>query len=81
VAVEKLSISLDAEVAAAARAAAQAAGMTLSAWLARAATEAVGVQAGLAAMREYESENGAFTDEERRWADEVLDSHGVHRRR
>lgn len=45
-AVVKLSISLDEETAAAARAAAEAKGMTLSAWLSQAAARAVAGQAG-----------------------------------
>ena len=31
------------------------------------------IKAGLAAVAEWEAENGAFTDEELAWADEVLD--------
>lgn len=31
------------------------------------------IKAGLAAVEEWEAENGAFTEEELAWADEVLD--------
>lgn len=79
-AVKKLSISLDEEVAAAARAAAEAAGMSLSAWLSRAATEAAGIEAGLQGVREYEAEHGVLSEEGLAGADEVLDRHGVGRR-
>jgi hypothetical protein len=78
--VRKLSISLDEEVATAARAAAKAAGLSLSAWLARAATEAAGIEAGLEGVREYEAEHGKLTEAELAWADEVLDRHGIGRR-
>lgn len=79
-AVEKLSISLDEDVAAVARAAAEAAGMSLSAWLARAAAEAAGVEAGLQGVAEWEAEHGPINEDERRRAAEVLDRHGVGRR-
>lgn len=80
-AVQKLSISLDEDVANAARAAAEAEGMTLSAWLSRAATEAAAIEAGLQAVREYEAENGPFSAEAKAWAEDVLDRHGIGRRR
>lgn len=79
-AVEKISISLDEEVAASARIAAEAAGLSLSAWLSQAAAKAARLEAGLQAMAEYEAEHGPFTDEEIAWADEVLDRHGIGRR-
>lgn len=77
--VRKLSVSLDEEAAAAAREAADAAGMTLSAWLSRAATNAAALEAGRRAMDEYEAEHGPFTEAEKTWADEVLDRHGIGR--
>ncbi len=79
-AVEKLSISLDEDVAAAARAAAEAEGMSLSAWLSRAAVEAAAIEAGLRAGGEFEAENGPFSKEERDVANEVLDRYSVGRR-
>ena len=36
-------------------------------------TVAAALERGLAAVREYEAEFGEFTDEERAWADAVLD--------
>jgi hypothetical protein len=79
-AVEKLSISLDEDVAAAARAAAEAEGMSLSAWLSRAAVDAAAIEAGLQAVAEYEAENGKLSEEGLAWADKILDQHGVGRR-
>jgi hypothetical protein len=73
--VEKLANSLDEEVLAAARAAADAEGLSLSAWLSRAAA----LEEGLRAVREWESQTGRLSDRERREADEVLDRHGVGR--
>lgn len=40
---------------------------------ARALEDAAKIKAGLAAMKEWEAEHGAFTEEEIAWADEVLD--------
>lgn len=80
-AVEKISISLDEQVAANARIAAEAAGLSLSAWLTRAATKAARIEAGLQAVAEYEAEFGPLTDEGRAWADDVLERHGITGRR
>jgi hypothetical protein len=77
--VRKVSVSLDEEVFHAAERAAAAAGMSLSAWLSRAAAEAIGIEDGLRAVAEYEAEYGPFTEEERRWAREELDRLGVGR--
>jgi hypothetical protein len=71
--VTKLSIALDEHVAAAAAAAAEEAGLSLSAWINRAAQDALQVERGLAAVAEWEEENGAFTPEEIADADRVLD--------
>lgn len=62
--VEKLSVSLPAEVAAEARAAAEAAGMTLSAWLAQAAEHRLKLAAADEAIRAYEAECGPITEAE-----------------
>jgi hypothetical protein len=78
--VEKISISLDGEVAAAARAAAEAEGLSLSAWLSRAANDAAALEAGRQAMREYEAEYGPIPEDAAAWAAEVLDRHGIRRR-
>lgn len=71
--VKKLSIALDAGVAEHAAAAAERDGLSLSAWLTQAARDALAIEDGLAAVREYEAEHGAFTDEERAWARAELD--------
>ena len=71
--VKKLSIALDGEVADAASRAAARAGLSLSAWLNDAAETALAIERGLEAMREWEAEHGAFTDEELAEADRILD--------
>lgn len=75
--VTKISVSLEEETLAAARIAAEEAGLSLSAWLSRAAQQAAQLAAGLAAIREHEAETGAFTPEEIDRADEILDELGV----
>ncbi|MDE0116140.1 MAG: hypothetical protein OXT07_05935 [bacterium] len=40
---------------------------------ARALEDADKIKAGLAAMKEWEAEHGAFTEEEKAWAKDVLD--------
>ena len=72
--VKKLSIALDERVAEAAAASAERHGLSLSAWLNRAAQNALAVEDGLAAMAEWEAEHGAFTAEEIAAADAVLDA-------
>ena len=79
---KKRSISippeLDAEIAAAA-----AAGMSYSAWLAQAARKEFTVRAGLEAVGEYEAEHGAFTPAEiadaEEWAAQVVRSASTRR--
>ena len=71
--VKKLSIALDGEVAAAAGRAAARSGLSLSAWLNDAAANALEVERGLEAVREWEAEHGAFTAAELEEADRVLD--------
>jgi hypothetical protein len=73
-AVTKISVSLE-ETLAAARIAAEEAGLSLSAWLSQAAQQAAKLAAGRAAIREYEA--GVFTQEEIDRADEILDELGV----
>jgi hypothetical protein len=80
VAVHKVSVSLDESAYKAAVAAAAAEGISLSSWLSRVAVEAAQIQAGLQGVREYEEEFGAFTEEELRKADEILDRLGIPRR-
>lgn len=72
--VKKLSIALDERVAEAAAASAERHGLSLSAWLNRAAANALAVEDGLAAVAEWEAEHGAFTAEEIAAADAILDA-------
>jgi hypothetical protein len=62
VTVEKLSISLDQEVAAKARRAAKSEGMSLSAWLSKAAEEAINLAAAKRALDEYISNYGELDE-------------------
>jgi hypothetical protein len=71
--VRKLSIALNEEVARAAAASAKRGGLSLSAWLDRAAREALAIEDGLRAVAEWEARHGAFTTEELAAADAVLD--------
>lgn len=73
-AVTKLSIALDEQVAGAARAAAAREGVSLSAWLSRAAEQAVLIDDGLRAVAEWEADNSALTPDERSAADKLLDA-------
>lgn len=79
--VSRLSISVPTEVERAIRAAAEAAGLPVSVWLARAAEHAAAEQAaiadGLAAVAEFEAEHGALTDTQRAEARQVLIDAGV----
>lgn len=75
----KLSIALDSGVARAAADAAERQGISLSAWMNAAAERALLVEGGLAAVEEWEAEQGALTSEELAWADSVLD--GIERQR
>ena len=70
--VKKLSIALDESVAENAANAAEHHGLSLSAWLNRAAERALVLEAGLTAVREWESEHGELVAEELAWADSVL---------
>jgi hypothetical protein len=72
-AVKKLSIALNESVASGAASAAARTGISLSAWLNAAAERALLVENGLAAVAEWETENGELTDAELAWADSVLD--------
>ena len=71
--VKKLSVALDDSVADRASKAAEQRGLSLSAWLNAAAERALTVEAGLAAVAEWEAEHGALSFEELTWADSVLD--------
>ncbi len=72
--VTKLSVALDERVAAAARVAATREGISLSAWLSRAAEHAVRVDEGLRAVAEWEAEHSPITAAERAAADSLLDT-------
>ena len=71
--VKKLSIALEGTVAAQAALAAETAGMSVSAWLNRAAENQLAIEAGLAAVQEWETEHGELTAEELAAADTLLD--------
>jgi hypothetical protein len=71
--VKKLSIALDPDVADAAASAAEISGQSLSAWLNDAARTRLRVEDGLAAVAEWEAEQGPLTAEERAAADRRLD--------
>jgi hypothetical protein len=71
--VKKLSIALDERVAEAAAASAERHGLSLSAWLNRAAQNALALEDGLAAVAEWEAEHGPLTAEELAEADAILD--------
>jgi hypothetical protein len=72
VTVRKLSVALDPSVADAAADAAEREGLSLSAWLSRAAERALAVERGLEAVQAWERDNGSLTDAELADADKVL---------
>lgn len=59
--VKKLSVALDPDVADAAATAAESSGQSLSAWLNDAARDRLRVEAGLAAVAEWEAEQGPLS--------------------
>jgi hypothetical protein len=67
---KKRSISIPPELDAEIAAAAQAVGMSYSAWIAQTARKEFLIQAGLEAVSQYEAEHGPFTPEEIAEADE-----------
>jgi hypothetical protein len=71
--VRKLSVALDERIAVSASQAAEAAGLSLSAWLSRAAEHELAIERGRRAVLDWEREHGALTDEELRKADATLD--------
>lgn len=79
--VRHLSISVSGEVEELIRAAAESAGMPVSAWLSEAAQRAAAEQAaiadGLTAVAEYEAEHGPISEEGRERARRVLLDAGV----
>lgn len=79
--VHKISISLDDKAYRAAKAAAKRDGLSLSAWLSRAAMHAATIEDGLQGVAEYEAEFGPLPEEELRKAAELLDKWGIGRGR
>lgn len=71
--VKKLSVALDDNVAQEVARAADRAGVSVSAWLNHAAENELAIEAGLDAVREWESEHGELTDDELAAADRLLD--------
>ncbi len=67
---KKRSISIPPELDAEIAAAAQAAGMSYSAWVAQTARKEFTIRAGLEAVSQYEAEHGPFTPGEIAAADE-----------
>ncbi|MCU0259435.1 MAG: hypothetical protein MUE78_00310 [Ilumatobacteraceae bacterium] len=72
-AVRKLSIALDETVATKVAEAAERAGLSVSAWLNRAAEHELAIETGLRAVEEWEAEHGPLTDDELSAADSLLD--------
>ena len=70
--VKKLSVALDERTFEAAAASAERQGLSLSAWLNRAAENSLAVEDGLAAVAEWEAEHGSFSAEEIAAADAAL---------
>jgi hypothetical protein len=79
--VQKLSVALDEQVAAAARQSAERRGISLSAWLTEAARSALTIEDGLVGVAEWEAECGPPSAEEVDAANEALDAMGIGRRR
>lgn len=71
--VVKRSVSIDADVAAAADVAATEDGVSFSAWLSEAAERRLRVREGLQGVAEWEGEAGALTSEERAAGEALLD--------
>lgn len=65
---KKVTITLSEELLKHSQQLAKRAGMPLSTWIARAAEHRARVEDGLAAMAEWEAEEGPITPEERAWA-------------
>jgi hypothetical protein len=71
--VRKLSVALDDTVADEVARAAERAGVSLSSWLNRAAANALAIEAGLDAVRDWEADHGPLTADELAAADDLLD--------
>ncbi len=68
-AVEKMSISMDAELAEKIRRAAEDDGLSVSAWIAKRVDREIRMRGIDRLLEEYQEEHGAFTEEEIRQAD------------
>ena len=80
-AVRKLSIALDPEVAKLAEASARRQGTSVSSWVNEALAARLRIEEGLAAVAEWEAENGPFTEAERAEADRRLAAVAARARR
>jgi hypothetical protein len=78
-AVEKLSVALEEQVAQEAREAAGRRGISLSAWLNEASRNALAIEDGLAAVAEWEAEHGQLPSDALAAADAALDRARVAR--
>ena len=76
-AARKYSASMDEDLLDEVQQAAAAEGLTVSAWLARAAADRVAILGLQRLVADYEEEHGAFTEEELAHADALLDAAGV----
>ena len=76
----RVSVTLSEEVAQAAADAAAGRGVSLSSWLNAAAERALILEAGLAAVREWEAEHGELAPEDLTWADDILASSAARSR-
>lgn len=72
-AVKKISVALEPDVAEAAASAAQAHGQSLSAWLNDAARARLVLERGRRAVEQWQDDHGALTEDERASADALLD--------
>ncbi|WPB91088.1 ribbon-helix-helix domain-containing protein [Streptomyces malaysiensis] len=71
---ERVTITIPSETLSAAKEAADREGMSVSAWLSRAAERATKIEAGLVAAEEVLTEIGPPTPEEQAWVDEFMDT-------
>jgi nucleotide-binding universal stress UspA family protein len=80
-AARELSITMDDALAASVRRSAERRGLSVSAWLDEASRNALAIEDGLAAVAEWEAENGPLSPEVLAAADAVLDAAGIPRAR
>lgn len=66
---KKITITLPEEDLEQVKELARQAGLPLSTWIAQTLEHEARIQAGLSAMREWQEEHGAFTEDELAWAD------------